>query len=139
MWTTPTWTSYRRESCDEPVSLVTRRAFVTRANTGIGRAFAQALAALGARVTRADEADETVAMIHAAGGAAETYDLDLLSRWPRDTFAEGEYSILVNKAGIIRRDDSLDLTEADWGVGMTINLKAVFFTAQAFARRAPDP
>ena len=41
--------------------------------------------------------------------------------------------ILVNNAGIIRRADAVDFTEADWDEVMDVNLKAVFFTCQAFA------
>jgi NAD(P)-dependent dehydrogenase (short-subunit alcohol dehydrogenase family) len=51
-------------------------------------------------------------------------------------FAGEGYDILVNNAGIIRRADALDFTEADWDAVMDVNLKAVFFTAQAFARAA---
>jgi 2-dehydro-3-deoxy-D-gluconate 5-dehydrogenase len=42
--------------------------------------------------------------------------------------------ILVNNAGIIRRADAVDFTEADWDAVMDVNLKAAFFTSQAFAR-----
>jgi 2-deoxy-D-gluconate 3-dehydrogenase len=52
----------------------------------------------------------------------------------RDTFAGQDYDILINNAGTIRRADSLDFTEADWDEVMDVNLKSVFFTAQAFAR-----
>ena len=46
----------------------------------------------------------------------------------------GPIDILVNNAGIIRRADAVDFTEADWDDVMDVNLKAVFFTCQAFAR-----
>jgi 2-deoxy-D-gluconate 3-dehydrogenase len=42
--------------------------------------------------------------------------------------------LLVNNAGIIRRDDSLTFSEADWDAVMDINLKVVFFLSQAFAK-----
>ena len=47
----------------------------------------------------------------------------------------GRLDILVNNAGIIRRADSIDFTEADWDDVIDINLKSVFFLAQAAARR----
>ncbi len=118
-------------------SLEGRRALVTGANTGIGQAIAVALAGQGARVTCAGRsaADETVAAIHGAGGQAETLELDFADPMAaQEVFAGKGYSILVNNAGIIRRDDSLDFTEADWDAVMDVNLKAVFFTCQAFAR-----
>ncbi|MDV7272161.1 2-dehydro-3-deoxy-D-gluconate 5-dehydrogenase KduD [Thioclava sp. A2] len=120
-----------------PFSLEGRRAFVTGANTGIGQAIAEALAAQGAHVTCAgrSSAAETVARIHAAGGTADEITLDLSNPMAaRDVFADQGYSILINNAGIIRRDESLDFSEDDWDAVMDLNLKAVFFTAQAFAR-----
>ena len=42
----------------------------------------------------------------------------------------------MNNAGIIRRADSVDFTEADWDAVIDVNLKAVFFLCQAFARAA---
>ncbi|MCB1390958.1 MAG: SDR family oxidoreductase [Rhodobacteraceae bacterium] len=54
----------------------------------------------------------------------------------RDVFTGQGYSILVNNAGIIRRADSVDYSESDWDDVMGINLKALFFTCQAFAKAA---
>lgn len=124
-----------------PFSLEGRRALVTGANTGIGQAIALALAGQGARVTCAGRrpSDETVAAITAVGGAAESCVLDLSDPMAAGAvFRAAGYSILVNNAGIIRRADSLDLSEADWDAVMDVNLKAVFFTCQAFARAALD-
>lgn len=118
-------------------SLDGRRALVTGANTGIGQAIALALAGQGARVTCAGRrsSDETVSKIEAAGGQADILLLDFADPMAaRDVFAGQGYSILVNNAGIIRRDDSLDFTETDWDDVLDVNLKAVFFTSQAFAR-----
>lgn len=52
----------------------------------------------------------------------------------RDLFDGSDYSILVNNAGIIRRADSTDLSEEDWDAVMDVNLKALFFTTQSFAK-----
>ena len=46
----------------------------------------------------------------------------------------GGLHILVNNAGIIRRADAIDFTEADWDAVLDVNLKAVFFLSQAAAR-----
>jgi 2-dehydro-3-deoxy-D-gluconate 5-dehydrogenase len=51
-------------------------------------------------------------------------------------FDSRPFDILVNNAGIIRRADAVDHTEADWDDVLDVNLKAAFFTAQAFARAA---
>jgi 2-deoxy-D-gluconate 3-dehydrogenase len=52
----------------------------------------------------------------------------------QDVFTDQQIDILVNNAGIIRREDSTEFTEVDWDDVMDVNLKAVFFTCQAFAR-----
>ena len=122
-----------------PFSLETRRALVTGANTGIGQAIAVALAGQGARVTCAGRRSSaaTVARIEEAGGTAESLTLDFADPMAaRDVFAGEGYTILVNNAGIIRREDSVDFTESDWDDVMDVNLKAVFFTSQAFAKEA---
>jgi 2-deoxy-D-gluconate 3-dehydrogenase len=46
----------------------------------------------------------------------------------------GGLHILVNNAGIIRRNDSVDFTEEDWDAVVDTNLKVVFFLAQAAGR-----
>jgi 2-deoxy-D-gluconate 3-dehydrogenase len=46
----------------------------------------------------------------------------------------GGLHVLVNNAGIIRRADAIDFTEADWDAVLDVNLKSVFFLSQAAAR-----
>lgn len=114
-------------------SLADRTALVTGANTGIGQAIAVALGRAGAHVICAGRSscDKTVGMID----SAEALNLDFADPMAaRDVFADRTIDILVNNAGIIRRDDSTDFTEADWDNVIDVNLKAVFFTCQAFAR-----
>jgi 2-deoxy-D-gluconate 3-dehydrogenase len=114
-------------------SLQGRHALVTGANTGIGQAIAVALAQAGAQVTVAARRDcaETLALIP----GAKAIRLDFADPMAaRDTFAGQDYDILINNAGTIRRADSLDFSEADWDEVIDVNLKSVFFTAQAFAK-----
>ena len=54
----------------------------------------------------------------------------------RPPCADRRIDILVNNAGIIRRQDSTEFTETDWDDVIDVNLKAVFFTCQAFAKAA---
>lgn len=118
-------------------SLDGQRALVTGANTGIGQAVAVALAGQGASVTCAGRRScaETVAAITDAGGKAEEVILDFTDPMAaKDVFEGAGYTILVNNAGIIRREDSVNFTEADWDAVMDVNLKALFFTTQAFGR-----
>ena len=122
-----------------PYSLEGRRAIVTGSDTGIGQAIAVSLAAQGARVTCAGvvTAAETVKMIADAGGTAETLELNVTDRSAVTAAMAGAgYTILVNNAGLIRREDSVDFSEKDWDDVMDVNVKAVFFTSQAFAKEA---
>ncbi|MCF8482395.1 MAG: 2-dehydro-3-deoxy-D-gluconate 5-dehydrogenase KduD [Rhodospirillum sp.] len=114
-----------------------RLALVTGANTGIGQACAVTLARQGAEVVCAGRrsCEDTLAQIDALGGKARSLILDFADPMvAKDLFKGAGYSILVNNAGIIRRNDSVDFTEEDWDAVLNINLKAVFFTTQAFAR-----
>lgn len=120
-----------------PFSLDGRRALVTGANTGIGQAIAVGLAAAGATVVCAGRSpcDETVAQITAAGGHASSILVDFTDPMAgQSLFADQGFDILINNAGIIRRNDAVDFTEPDWDAVMDVNLKALFFTTQAFAR-----
>lgn len=115
-------------------SLAGQTALVTGANTGIGQAIAVAMAGAGAHVIAAGRSScsDTLAL---TGGEAIALDFaDPMAG--RDVFANRQIDILVNNAGIIRRADALEFSEADWDAVMDVNLKAVFFTCQAFARAA---
>jgi 2-deoxy-D-gluconate 3-dehydrogenase len=118
-------------------SLTGKRALVTGANTGIGQAIAVGLAQAGAEVICAGRraCDETVAMITAEGGAASSVLVDFADPMAgQGLFSDQAIDILVNNAGIIRRNDAVDFTESDWDDVMDVNLKALFFTTQAFAK-----
>lgn len=124
----------------DPFRLDGLRALVTGANTGIGQAIAQSLAERGAHVLVAGRSDtsNTCARIVDAGGSAEGIRLDLsLPQVAAARLAEfGTLDILINNAGIIRREDSVDYSVTDWDDVMNVNLKAVFLMCQSFARLA---
>lgn len=118
-------------------SLKGQRALVTGANTGIGQAIAVTLAGQGAQVTCAGRraCDETISLITAAGGQADGLLIDFADPMAaQGIFAGSGYTLLVNNAGIIRREDAVTHSEADWDAVVDVNLKAVFFTCQAFGR-----
>jgi 2-deoxy-D-gluconate 3-dehydrogenase len=124
----------------DPFRLDGRRALVTGANTGIGQAIALGLARAGAHVVAAGRSpvEETLALIAAEGLSGEGFALALddpaVAAGKLDR--AGALDILVNNAGIIRRADAVDFAEADWDDVIDVNLKAVFFLSQAFARAA---
>ena len=117
-----------------------KRALVTGASRGLGRACAAALAEAGARLVlaaRNREALEQVAEeIAAAGGATETLPLDLadVERAAEALAALGPVDILVNNAGNNRPAPLLDVTVEDFDAVMGINVRGAYFCAQAVAR-----
>ena len=120
-----------------PFSLQGRKALVTGANTGLGQAIAVGLAAAGADVVCAARRapDETLAIIARDGGKASALSIDFADPLAAKlSFAGAGFDILVNNAGIIRRADSVEFSELDWDEVMDVNLKALFFTTQAFAK-----
>ncbi|MGV3458093.1 2-dehydro-3-deoxy-D-gluconate 5-dehydrogenase KduD [Sphingomonas sp.] len=125
-----------------PFDLTGRVAVVTGANTGIGQGIALALAQAGADIAAVGRsaATETVEKVRALGRKAEIINADLSSIEPVGRIVDetveklGGLHILVNNAGIIRRNDSVDFTEEDWDAVMDTNLKSVFFLCQAAAR-----
>ena len=123
-----------------PFDLTGKRALVTGANTGIGQAVAVGLAQAGAYTIAAGRSScaETLEKMQAAGGQGEVMTLDLTDpvAGAAKVAEVADLDILVNNAGIIRREDSVNYSEADWDDVMDINLKAVFLLSQAFAKNA---
>lgn len=119
-------------------------AVVTGASKGIGHDLALAIAAAGARVAVAardtSALNDVVAQITAAGGDAIAVALDvtrvdqieLVFRQIREQM--GSLDILVNNAGLGANHPAEDVTEADWDEMMSVNLKGLFFCAQAAGR-----
>lgn len=124
----------------DPFRLDGKVALVTGANTGIGQAIALAMAGAGAEVIAAGRSslDETLDLIAEKGLKARPLALALDDpvKAAGTLAGLGRLDVLVNNAGIIRRADAVDFTEADWDAVIDVNLKAVFFLAQAFARAA---
>jgi NAD(P)-dependent dehydrogenase (short-subunit alcohol dehydrogenase family) len=122
-----------------------RIAVVTGAASGIGRAIAKGFAQEGAQVAVLDidakGAGDVASEIRNSGGKASSFALDVTRR--EDCFAlakeiatkVGQVSILVNNAGINRRNGFTAEPEAvlkDWQDIMAINLNGVFNVTHAF-------
>jgi NAD(P)-dependent dehydrogenase (short-subunit alcohol dehydrogenase family) len=125
-------------------SLQGKRALVTGASRGIGRALAIGLAAAGADIAVAarhlDGLDNTLKSIREFGRKATPIAMDVTQiAGIRAGVAEaavtlGGLDILINNAGIEQVMPSLDIEEAVWNRIVDTNLKGAFFTAQSAAR-----
>lgn len=114
-------------------------AIVTGAAQGIGRAIANALALARFRVARVSLGENAEPLpdgdaYYRADIARIEDHAGLLARVADEL---GEPTCLVNNAGVtsLVRGDMLDLTPESYDRTLTINLRAGFFLAQAFARR----
>jgi 3-oxoacyl-[acyl-carrier protein] reductase len=120
-------------------------AVITGAGYGIGRAIASGYAREGAQVSVLDidgkAAEATAQAIRESGGLAESFALDVTKREDCIAIAKriaaqvGQVSILVNNAGIARRNGMLGAAEAvikDWEDIIAINLTGVFNVTHAF-------
>ncbi len=122
-----------------------RRALVTGAGSGIGRAIACRLAAEGAAVAvsgrREGPLAETVGAIESVGGRALAVvgdiaveaDADRMAAATREEF--GGLDVLVNNAGSIRRNVLVhELTLERWREQLAVNLDGPFLVARAALR-----
>src|SRR5262249_11115994 len=123
-----------------------RRALVTGAQQGIGRACALALARAGATVAinwldDKSGAEAAAADIQALGRRAVLVQGSVASSSAAQQIVEqadtalGGLDTLINNAGIFPRSPFLELEEAEWDAVHTVNLKGTFLVAQALARR----
>ena len=117
--------------------LTNKTAVITGGTTGIGFETAKLFIAEGARViitgrnqTRLDEAVAALGS-NVAGIKADVQSLDEL-----DSLATqvqeivGQFDILFANAGIAKRANFRDVTEADFDQEIAINFKGAFFTVQ---------
>ena len=121
-----------------------KTAIVTGCSRGLGQGISIGLAEAGANIFGVDyfpEAPETKSLVEKAGARFAYLSADLLSIEPAEKIITqavsefGRVDIIVNNAGIIKRNDAVDFTEAEWDDVMNINLKTVFFLSQAAARQ----
>ena len=121
-----------------------RKALVTGAGRGIGRAIALGLARAGADVAVAGRTvqtlEETAATVvgHGRHSVALAMDVsradDCAAAVAEAGAALGGLDILVNNAGTEEVRPSLDVDETLWDRILDTNLRGAFFTAQAAAR-----
>lgn len=125
--------------------LTGRVALVTGASQGLGKRFAQVLAARGASVCLAARQSDKIAGlaadVRASGGRSHAVALDVtdasaVSRAIADCEAAlGPLDILVNNAGVAISKPFLEQGDEDWDKVVGTNLRGAFLVAREVARR----
>jgi 2-keto-3-deoxy-L-fuconate dehydrogenase len=113
-------------------SLSGKRAFVTAAAQGIGRATALALAEAGAEVIATDIAAAKLATLNHARVHASVLDVcdgDAVVAAARQA---GAIDILFNCAGFVHQGTILEAREEEWDFAFDLNVKSMFRTIRAF-------
>ena len=133
-----------REKLSQLFSLEGKVVVLTGAAGGIGSELARGMASVGADMVLCDIVEDNLNRlcneIRAEGGSAAVCLMDMLdmdgicngvARIIRD---KGRIDVLINCAGINKRDGFLDVTEELYDRIMGINLKGLYFLSQEAAK-----
>ena len=115
-------------------------AVITGAAQGIGLGIAERFSAEGARVMMLD-INEEIGRTAADGVPGATFfHIDVASKQEINTTVEqiiaenGQIDICVNNAGILRTGAVLEISEEDFDIVLSVNLKGAFLMSQAVGR-----
>jgi 2-keto-3-deoxy-L-fuconate dehydrogenase len=110
-----------------------KRAFVTAAAAGIGRACAIAFAREGATVIATDIDDKQLAAL-TKEGVAEVARLDARDSAAVAAMAKqvGTVDVLLNAAGFVHHGTVLECSDDDWDFSFDLNVKSMHRTLRAF-------
>jgi NAD(P)-dependent dehydrogenase (short-subunit alcohol dehydrogenase family) len=124
------------------MKFVTRTAVVTGGAGRVGRPLCEKLCDNGVAVAIADldvnKAEALAAGLRARGGHARAYPLDVTSTASVDAMARrvlddfGKVDILINNAGVWKRQLLSEMTEEFWSMHINLNLTGTFRVTQAF-------
>lgn len=109
-----------------------KRAFVTAAGQGIGRAAALAMAREGAQVFATDINGDALQTL--AGDGLQTHLLDVRDKAAVADMAAkiGAVDILFNCAGFVAHGTILDCDEDQWAFSVDLNMTAMYRVTRAF-------
>jgi 2-deoxy-D-gluconate 3-dehydrogenase len=118
-------------------------ALVTGCDTGLGQGMAIGLAQAGCDIIGVNRShpQQTLEKVNPLGRRflnlqADLSSIEVIAPLLEQAVGEfGRIDILVNNAGIIRRENAIDFSEKDWDDVMNLNIKTLFFMAQAVARQ----
>lgn len=115
--------------------LAGKTALVTAAGQGIGRATALAFAAEGARVIATDIHPgllDSLGQELGAGHTVQRLDVTDADAIRALAAAHRDVNVLFNGAGFVHAGTVLECTEADFDMAVTLNVRSMFRTIQAF-------
>ena len=112
--------------------LAGKRALVTAAGQGIGRAAALAFAAEGASVLATDIAEDRLAPL--AESLIATRHLDVTDEVAIAALADelGAIDVLFNCAGFVHHGTILDVTPVEWDASFVLNVRSMYLMIHAF-------
>ena len=119
---------------DHSGRLAGKRALITAAAQGIGRASAEAFAREGAAVVATDINDEALAALQEAVPGIETRHLDVTDSAAVSALAAelGAVDVLFSCAGYVHHGTILDCEPADWDRSFDLNTRGMYLMIRAF-------
>jgi 2-keto-3-deoxy-L-fuconate dehydrogenase len=114
-----------------PGRLSGKRAFVTAAAQGIGRATALAFAAEGAQVIATDKDEAKLAELHAPGLTIRVLDMLDAAAIEEAAKQAGALDILFNCAGFVHQNTILTATDAEWDFAFDLNVRSMWRMTRA--------
>jgi D-sorbitol dehydrogenase (acceptor) len=128
--------------------IANRHYLITGGAQGIGRATAEKLISLGARVTLADlpgsSVEATASELSVGEAQVQALHCDVrksdeIDRMVADAAAGlGSIDGLINNAGVIRIEPFFDITPESWEFVQSVNVTGLFFVLQRVARHMID-
>ncbi len=114
--------------------LAGKKAVVTAAAAGIGRAVAEAFAREGARVFACDVNDAGLADLNAEAVRLDVTDRSAVAALPGRT---GPVDVLFNGAGVVHDGAILACSEDDWAFAFELNVTAMYRMIRTYLPGAP--